>query len=816
MKKKNVKKKLQEAGILTGVFIIAVIVFSYVTNKSNDNMTVDIGTAAYPQISFAYNGYAINSVPGYAQEMDIPSIRDTITPVIGKKTAVEIKAYDNKIQKLMYQVYSLDGEKQIMEKEIENPDKNVPLDLSRGNMTREEKVLKVTLTLEDGKDIYFYTRIKSAENASMRECLDYVKNFHEGALAKTDGAGVGKAIEPNEEGDNSSFSHVTIHSDYDHVSYGGLEPQVEGDERWSVKEMNDTTSSVQIEFQVSCKGEENETDLYKVKEFFRIRHDKKEKKTYLLDYDRTMEQSFDPTKKVLSEKGVLLGVTDHDVQYMTNKDGTIVSFVQADELWNYNKETDEVSLVFSFASAENTDSRNMTSQHEIRLLDSDDNGNITFAVYGYMNRGEHEGEVGVAIYYYNMEASSVEEKVFIPTDTSYANTVNELGRFVYYSVEREILYVLLDGIFYETDVKKDRTKELMPKLEEEQYVVSEDGRLMACKMTGEEGADGKIMVMDFATGKQRMVEAAGGENIYPLGFVKNDFVYGAAREEDKGQTISGESIIPMYRVEIQNSKNEVVKTYEQKNIYIMDAEFEENRVILKCAVKEKKTYTIIGEEYISNNEEVKESNIYPESYTTELKKRQIRLTYDNGISDKEPKVLKPKQVLFENPIEVTFDKTEKENKYYAYGHGKLLGDYDTVGEAVLAADEFGGIVTDKNQRYIWERGNRDLVYKSRSVETIAKRFAKQLKAGEAPKKIKEEYRDGEYLDLTGCKAEQLAYIINQGRPVIGMCSAKKAIILISYNQTTMTYIDVESGKKRVADFEKIDKMTAESGHTYIG
>lgn len=71
---------------------------------------------------------------------------------------------------------------------------------------------------------------------------------------------------------------MTIHSDYDHVSYGGLEPQVEGDERWSVKEMNDTTSSVQIEFQVSCKGEENETDLYKVKEFFRIRHDKKEKR----------------------------------------------------------------------------------------------------------------------------------------------------------------------------------------------------------------------------------------------------------------------------------------------------------------------------------------------------------------------------------------------------------------------------------------------------------------------------------------------------------------------------------------------------------
>lgn len=816
MKKKNVKKMLRDAGILTGVFVMAVIVFGYVTNKSNDNLTVDIGTAANPQISFGYNGYDINLVPGYVKEMDIPSIRDTITPVIEKKANVEINAYDNKIQKLTYQVYSLDGKKQIMEKEIDNPDKTVTLDLSRGNMTREEKVLKVTLTLESGKDIFFYTRIKSAENANMLECFDYVKSFHEGALGKLEGAEVGKAIEPNEEGDNSSFAHVTIHSDYNHVTYGGLEPQVEGGERWSVKEMNDVTSSVQIEFLVSCKGEENETDLYKVKEFFRIRHDKQKKKTYLLDYDRTMEQIFDPTKKILNEKGILLGIADYDVQYMTNKDGTIVSFIQADELWNYNKETDEVSLVFSFASAENTDSRNMTSQHEIRLLDSDDNGNITFAVYGYMNRGGHEGEVGVAVYYYNIETSSVEEKVFIPTDASYAHTVNELGRFVYYSVDREMLYVLVDGIFYETDVKKDRTRELAPKLEEGQYVVSEDGRLLAYQMTGEEQAAGNIVVMDFATGEQRIVEAAEGENVYPLGFVKNDFVYGIFRAEDKGQTISGESIIPMYKVEIQNSKNEIVKTYEQKNVYIMDAEFEENRVILKCAVKEKKTYTIVGEEYISNNEETKESNIYPEAYTTEMKKRQIRLTYNNGISDKEPKVLKPKQALFENPIKVTFEKEKKENKYYAYGHGELLGDYDTVGDAILSADEFGGVVTDENQRYIWERGNRDLVYRARSVETLARRFCKQLKAGEAPKKIKEEYWDGEYLDLTGCKSEQLAYIINQGRPVIGMCSVNKAIILIGYNETTMTYIDVDSGKKSAADFEKIDQMTAESGHTYIG
>ena len=41
----TLKKRLKNAGILTAVFIVAVIIFSYVTNKGNDNMTADMGAA---------------------------------------------------------------------------------------------------------------------------------------------------------------------------------------------------------------------------------------------------------------------------------------------------------------------------------------------------------------------------------------------------------------------------------------------------------------------------------------------------------------------------------------------------------------------------------------------------------------------------------------------------------------------------------------------------------------------------------------------------------------------------------------------------
>ena len=812
----NIKNKLKEAGIMIGVFIVAVLVFSYFTNKGNDNMTADIGTATFPKIGFDCGGYGINAVPGYAQSMDIPTIRDTITPVLSGKLNVEINTYENAISSMEYKVYSLDGTEALLEKKIKKPGKTEMLDLNKSGLLDEERVLEIILNYNKEKTVHFYTRIADAEKADIQQCLDYVTTFHNGALNKEEGVGVGKAIEPNEDGDNSTFAHVTIHSNYDQVSYGELEPKLEGGERWEIKEMNDTSSSIQAEFIVRCKGEENEDDLYKVREFFRVRYDSYAKRGYLLDYDRTMEQIFDPTKKVLSEKGVLLGISEYDVPYLNDKDGSIVSFVQADDLWSYNKETDEVSLVFSFAASENTDERNLTNQHEIQLLEADGNGNVTFAVYGYMNRGEHEGQVGVAVYYYNVEQSSVEEKVFIPTDTSWGNAIHELGKLVYYSVDREMLYVLAGDTFYETNVEKEKTKELVTGLTEDHYVVSSDGRFLAYQSkSGENGAN-ELTIMNLSSGKTRTVTGKEGENIYPLGFVKNDFVYGTSRIEDAGQTAAGEDASPMYKVEIQNSKGKTVKTYEQKEIYILGTKMEKNRVILERAVRDGSIYTATAEEYISNNEEQKESNIYLDSYVTELKKKQMRLTYEDGISDKEPKVLKPKQVMFENPTTITFDYDKKEKQYYVYGYGKLQGSYEIAGDAIQKADSYGGVVVDQSQSYIWERGNRDLNYTIDHSEDMAAQIKAKLDSGVSPMEALKEYNSGASLNLTGCTAEQLAYIINQGKPVIGMKEAGKPIILVGYTDENVIYVDAASGERKTSTFEEMDALTAGTGHTYIG
>ena len=123
-------KKLRDAAVLVLVFILAVIGFSYYTNKGNDNMTADMGAATFPQISFSYNGYVLNTLSGFVRAMDITAMRDTITPVSAGRVEGTIQAYENKIRKAGYTVYSLDGKEKLREGTFDHGSENFTLDLN--------------------------------------------------------------------------------------------------------------------------------------------------------------------------------------------------------------------------------------------------------------------------------------------------------------------------------------------------------------------------------------------------------------------------------------------------------------------------------------------------------------------------------------------------------------------------------------------------------------------------------------------------------------------------------------------------------------
>ena len=825
------KERVIRSVVLTIVFILALNISSLLINRDSTSMTADMDSATLPTVSFCLNNLEVNLLAGHVNEMNIGAVRDTITPLDENgNVQVNINAYDEEITSAAYEVCTLDGaEKLLAEEQLEI---QPTMTLSVGNVLEEEEeaVLKMTLFLEE-QPVYYYTRVIPEESLYAEECLEFAQSLHNSMLEGSNTDVIKKVIESNASGDNTTLQHVTIHSDLEHATWGGLRPEVVGQVRYDIQESKEAYSSILLSYRVQCEGDNNPDELYDVHEFFRVRYVDGE--FYLLTYDRQLQEVFDGSKVVLMSKGINLGFATEDVQYKVNQEGTILSFVQNNELWSYNKNEDEFALVFSFANAENNDIRNYFDDHSIRILSMEENGNITFGVYGYMNRGEHEGESGAAIYYFRLAQNTVEEKVFIPSDQSSVMIEEKLGELAYYNNEADILYLLAEGTLYKIQLESQEQEILLSGLKEEQYVSSDDGHQIAYQKN-ETGTE--VEVLNFLDGSTRIITVEEGEAIQPLGFVLGDFVYGVYRPQDIGKASSGEAVKAMYKIEIRDAQNEIVKTYQVDGTYITDAMIDGNMITLERAVKNGETYSKVSEDYITNNEE-KVSSVVLKSYWTNLKETQYRFVFEDGIQNKKAIVLRPKHVLFEKDTELVFTHGSEKELYAVYGLGRLIGLYAEAGDAIQKADEVSGVVISPEQRYVWEDGNRVAWYRNfemgaftagsgestlaASVRAVLAYEGKDVDAqAELQSKtafaVMNENVDGEAVLFQGCSAKDMFYLIDKGTPVIAMTGSSSAIVLIGYDAVSVTYIEPGNGAVRIRNIEVVDEMTEISGNTFIG
>lgn len=826
------KERIIRIGVLTIVFVLAVIGFSFFTNRGNTDMTADMDSASLPIVSFRRGGREINFLAGHKNEMNIPAMRDAVLPLNSNNIDGQIGYYDERIDSMKYEICTLDGRETLYERTKEAVEEAFTLETGNVLETGEEALLKITL-YQEKMPIHYYTRIVKEEAYQVEECLGYIESLHDNILNKQNSDEIRKVLESNESGDNTTLQHVTIHSDIEHVMWGGLKPEIIGDIQMNIQEVKEAYTSAQLTYRVKCAGDNNEEEIYNVKEFFKVTCQNGQ--FYLLAYDRTMNEVFDASNVVLVSKGINLGVTPENIPYRVNKDGTIVAFVQENELWNYQKKEDAFALVFSFATSEKEDQRNLYDKHSLRILSMEDNGNMTFSVYGYMNRGSHEGESGLAIYYYKMEQNSIEEKAFIPSTDSFLMIEKELNKLAYYNAKQDALYVLVNGNLYKVNLTENTTDVLVENLQEGQYVTSDDGHLFAYQLNKDVAAE--VEVWSFAQDSRQMVTADEGEVIISLGFVADDFVYGIAREENKGQDASGEDVLAMHRLEIRNSQNEVVKTYAIEGTYILGVSIKDNMITLKRGTKSGNTYKEIAEDYITNNSETANEFVSLKSYWTDLKETQSRLVFTEGIQDKKAKVLKPKQILQEEKTTLGVEKQTEKEYYMVYGLGEQAGLFEEAGVAVQLADELSGVVISPKQHYAWEDGNRVSWYRNfnignfvaKSGETTLEACVREILAYEEVSvdvqselktksvlDVLSEYTGGEAIRFRGCSSKDMFYLVDKGTPVIAMKDSDSAVLMIGYDARTVTFVEPASGGIKSLSIEAFNEMIAGSGHTFIG
>lgn len=776
------KKKLIRAGILLVIFICGVAGFSSLMNyQSTDNKT-DMETASSPSMAMMIEDTEVNRMYAYADDMDVRFVRDGLTPVgTDRSLKVSITPNGREIDSLVYEVCTSDGEQVIENNKIrsfteeEDGRLTVEFTLSQPILMNQEYALTFTLSTEDGTWNY-YTRILQRAGLSTAQYVEFVNSFYTKTFAQDDTGDLTTYLEPDTSVVSNSFRSLDIHSDVDMITWGDLNPQISRPGIPTIEDISENSGSISLTYYISAENENGEVEKYQVDEFYRMSYN--QTRVYLLDFQRHVKQVLTTEQNLVSNGKINLGITDTDVQYMSDSTGTILAFVQQGDLWSYNIETNKMTRVFSFRDTGSNDERNDINRHDIKIVRVSENGDIDFVLYGYMNRGQHEGQVGTSVYHYSAEQNAMEEEFFLRSLQSSEFLQKDVEKLSYVSEDGN-LYLLLEGNLYRFQMEEKTYEVLQEQIEDDCFFVSENSRYAAWMDGMDPYNTTSITFIDFNTGEQKTIQADQGTRIRLFGFINNDLIYGVANESDIVTNASGGTDFAMTEVMIQNFDGELVKSYHQDGYYVLDVTIQENLLELSRATKVGDSFAGTSGDQIMNNVRSKQDEVFSVITSTTVRQGNVTSIQFAADSSGQPPLVVDTKII-ENPdrtlnMELS---SESEDKYYVYGGGELSGIYDSASQAVAKAEEESGIVLNTAQQYIWEAGNtgdRASISAQDLPEAVAQASLDAAALNEALK------GQGKVIDMTGCTLEQILYEVSAQRPVIARGENGQAVVIIGYD-----------------------------------
>ncbi len=837
----SMKKGIIKAAVFIATFVLALIVASGIMNKGHDNLTVEMSKAGFPLITMEMEGVAYNQLHGYAQVMDTAFQRDTVT-VLGadRSTGFIIDTFGEKVTGISMEVRSIDGSRLIENREL--TDYTVKKDQIIGQLALKDLIdsdveysLVIILELDGSRPVYYYTRAIWSDSLHAAEKLEFCRDFHKRLYDREAARELTKYLETDSRlEDNSSFHNVNIHSSFRQITWGELNVREVLEPVFRLQEIASQTASFTGDYIVTTLSDGNKT-YYLVKEYFRIRYSPE--RMYLLDYERTMTQIPDPENMYGNDK-ILLGIANADVDMLESEDGNIVTFVTANRLFGYDVNNNKLTSIFGFYDKNNADLRNIYDQHSIRILDVDEGGNTQFAVYGYMNRGRHEGEVGVQIYTYNSSLNTVEELVYIPSDKSYAVLAAEMEQLLYLNREG-LLYLQMDHTVYKVDLAERTYTRLIDVVQDESLWVSENHKIAIWPEGEDRYHSSGLNIRNLSLDEGNMVLAESGEAIMPLGFMDEDIIYGTAKLEDIVEENSGHIFFPMYKVSICNSKGELLKEYAQPDIYITGCEVEDHQIMLERAERlESGEYRKIERDHIMNNVEAVTGKNQVVTADIDIYERYVQIQTRKSIDATNIKILTPKEVVYEGGRSLSLEGEREIDRYYVYGPYGI----DTISlspaGAVNRAYELSGVVVDGNGKCIWIKGNRVvrnqiMAIKEASVteekdslavcldtifrfEGLVRNSEYLLSQGQSVLEVLEEnLEDAKILDMTGCSLDAMLYYVNRDIPVLALLKNGEAVLVTGFNEYNVVIMEPSTGTLYKKGMNDSTEWFAENGNCFI-
>lgn len=832
--KRKIKYIIIQTIILLVIFVITLFVSNRIQSIDDTARYHEMYQSSLPLVYMGMEGEKINCMYGFTSEVNQTLFRDSLTPIKEESNEIElyIEPYKNEIKTVSYQVRLVDGSSLIEEGQVPVEDKKAVINLRMDLNANQEYILVLTLVTDRKVRINYYTRIIKSNEINLKDELEFAGYLHESLLNKVKSVEVEEYFEEEKTGNQSNMAKVDIHSGFDLISWGGLEPVVVTPVVPTVKEYANQETLIEMKYFISADVGDL-TRYYTVTECFTV--SVKEGEKSLSAYSRNMEEVFQVSLVDTKNNRFRFGISSmEESDWMVSENNKKAIFVKAGELWYYDYQNTKISKVFGFRQEDFSDARNNNDQYNINILKMQSDGVIYFTVYGYMNRGEHEGECGIALYRYFPEENCIGELAFIPSTKPYQVLKEDIKQLSYMKGDH-LFYFYISGEICVVDTKNLTTDVIDTNILEETLCVSKDGSLVAYMK--EDSIYKEIIKLDLNQGTVEAIKAPDSSRIKPVGFMEEDLVYGIADEGDVVEEDQKVVKFPMKALEIIGKNNEVVKVYKKDGLYLMDAYINDAILTIERAEKFGEEYTPVADDYIANKEDSEEDVVLKKISNSERYLESFLVFPNYVYVTTVPKYVMTRQRVREDVAIVSVPESGgNSKKYYVYAQGTLKSSYTDAAQALTEAFRLDGVVVNHAQKYIWEKNKSEyakieeveFVKADSKEETLAACLATILNyegvetnkedlknLAQSPENILRDQLECDGIYFKGISLDQVLYYIDKGSMVIAKKSPDEYVLIFSYNATYIRYIDLQTMEEMKVERKLIEPELKQAGNIYI-
>lgn len=794
-------KIIKRTLILAGIFVVALGVY-FITAQSTMNKSEAVYTVMEEPtlpVTYAQMFGEESRLTPYRQEMSQTVLRESLVVLPeDRRLNMRIAYCESEILAVQYEIRSMDLKRLVERTPVEdwqNTEEDIRLILPIQNLLARETEYLLHLMVETREQgvLHYYTRIIWTENEYGSQMAALAKEFSIKSLTPGQAGDLVTYLETSETADNSSLGHVTIKSSFSQLTWAGLEMKLEGDMQVMLKDLDGIMGQVQVQYRVSRQSEIGETEYYEVNDYYTMRWNTK--RIYMMDFDRVTNQVFSGGRELYSGRRLMLGIgNDQAISLEKSPDGRYLAFVFNRDLWCYDQKEAKAVKIFSFRSSSDESGRSSYDRHNIRIVSVSDEGNIDFLVYGYMNRGRHEGTQGISLCRYE-HSGAIQERFFIPARESFEELQLDMEKLSYCS-DAGMMYLFRGQTIFGIDLSSNEHIVVVDGLREGSYAISSGQEKVAWQEGTAPYEASVIHLFDLSTGQTQEIRAQEGDAIQCLGFVQDDFVYGLSRLGSTWILNGRTESLPMYALEIVDGELKIQTRYEKEGHYITNVQVENARIHVERYQRNgEHDYTYIDDDTIVCNTAVEEP--YMEGigwFASEIRRKLYFVQLDSEVrSSRAVSLSAARQITYDETdiLELTSGLPQAGMKFYAYGQGSLLGIYEKFADAVNASYEKMGLVTDGNQRILWNRVDRGTSITIRDPQKAAYDIIRSL--GDFTRDTETD-NGTVLLDGRGCSLNQILYFIGQGCPVLAYIEGGGYFLLNGFDQYNVSLYNPVTGE----------------------